>query len=106
MNHHKQASGSKLTKREFRRELVLYLTRYKNPPKEPGRTSLSKNSTSDNSVSDDVRYDRMDHSVMAVPNNKHCNVQVKVAVRLSKHAVKNVVSLCMPCFKIFHSVIF
>lgn len=105
---HKQASGSKLTKREFRRELVLsYLTRYKNPPKGPGRTSLSKNSTSDNRVSDDVRYDRMDHLVIAVPNNKRwrcagegCSSIIRTCCKKCK------VGLCIPCFEIFHSVTF
>ncbi|XP_064486109.1 piggyBac transposable element-derived protein 3-like [Ornithodoros turicata] len=98
-------SGTDIRQLEFRRQIVLtYLTRYKNAPKGPGRTRISKESSSGSRVSDNIRYDRLDHLVLSTPEKRrlrcaeeNCTSQVR-----TKCAKCNV-GLCIDCFVPFHT---
>lgn len=55
-------NGSPRTKLEFKREIAsTYLTKYGQPGKQQGRSSRSKTSISNNRISDDLRYDQINH---------------------------------------------
>ncbi|KAJ8913987.1 hypothetical protein NQ315_008979 [Exocentrus adspersus] len=67
---HKKSKGT-LPQLEFRREIVKsYLKSFGTQPKGAGRTSTSTSSVTLNRVSDDLRYDKRDHFVVRIPQNK------------------------------------
>lgn len=91
---------------DFRRELVnYYITKYGVARKGAGRPISSKRSISDNRVSDDIRYDRMDHLVTSVPENKKRRCAGEGCSSIIRTMCKKCqVGLCVSCFSVFHSV--
>lgn len=67
----RRSAGSGQPQLDFRRELVItYITRFGEASKGPWRPMTSKRSVSDSRVSDDIRYDGMDHLVVSTPRKK------------------------------------
>lgn len=101
---HKKAGGS-FQQLNFRREIANnYLKTYGSVPKGPGRPATSRSSITLNRVSDNLRYDRLDHLVESCPGNKRrrcagegCSSHVRTMCK------KCDVGLCIPCFSIFHT---
>jgi len=103
--NNKKVNSKQITQLDFRRELVLtYLQRYGVARIGAGRPSKSL-SSSDSRVSDDIRYDRMDHLV------SYTYTQEKKRRRCTKDGCKSVgrtmcvkcdVGLCIDCFANFH----
>lgn len=93
-----------LSQLEFRREIAqAYLSKFGSVPKGAGRPSTSRSSTSNNRVSDNLRYDRMDHLLTTIPNNKRrrcagegCTSSVRFM------CLKCDVGLCLECNVKFH----
>ena len=94
-----------LSQLELRREISqAYLTRYGVASKGAGRPVTSKSSLSLNRVSDELRYDRLDHLLTNVPNNKRrrcagegCTSSIRTM------CLKCDVGLCLECNVIFHT---
>ncbi|KAK9679232.1 hypothetical protein QE152_g40187 [Popillia japonica] len=64
-------SGGSLAQLNFRRAIVQkYLKSYGIPPKGPGRPSISSNSVSCKTISDDLRYDAKNHIITRIADNK------------------------------------
>ncbi|KAH0815260.1 hypothetical protein GEV33_007531 [Tenebrio molitor] len=64
-------SGGTFSQLEFRHCIAqAYLKTYGTPPKGAGRPSTSSSSVSLNRVSDELRYDSVDHLVVSIPHNK------------------------------------
>ncbi|KAJ8950838.1 hypothetical protein NQ318_012704, partial [Aromia moschata] len=60
-----------LTKVQFRREISrVYLTKFCVAPKGAGKQTTARSSVTLNRVSDNLRYDRLDHLLTYIPNNK------------------------------------
>lgn len=99
-----KSSGRPITNLNFRREIVhTYLKRYGTSPKAAGRKAISKHSTSRKRVSDDIRYDKLEHYVIEVPNKKRkrcagekCHSVVRTQCE------KCELGICIRCFKKFH----
>lgn len=100
-----RSSGRQITNLLFRREIVkVYLTRYKNAPKKSGRPQTSHNSLTMNRISDDIRYDRTDHIVVSVPNNKRRRCAGEGCTSVGRTMCNKCdLGLCIECFKIFHT---
>lgn len=100
-----KSSGRPTTNLNFRRHIVqTYLKRYGTPPKGAGRKAISKHSASRKRVSDDIRYDKLEHYVMEVPNKKRkrcagekCDSVVRTQCE------KCELGMCIRCFKKFHT---
>lgn len=98
-------SGTKMTQLEFTREITThYIRSYGIPAKPGGRPSTSKTSVSLNRVSDNLRYDELNHLVVETPEKKRrrcagegCSSSVRTMCK------KCDVGLCVPCFYIFHT---
>lgn len=101
-NYKGEAAISQL---EFRREIAqIYLNRFGIRPKAAGRPSTSKSSISLNRVSDNLRYDRLDHLLIPVQGKKRrrcagegCSSSVRTM------CMKCDVGLCIECNFIFHT---
>ncbi len=100
-----KSSGRPTTNLNFRREIVhTYLKRYGTPPKGAGRKAISKHSSSRKRVADDIRYDKLEHYVVVVPNKKRkrcagekCDSVVRTQCE------KCELGMCICCFKKFHT---
>lgn len=98
-------SGGELPQLAFRRAVATtYLKTYGVPPKGPGRVAVSKSSVTLNRVSDDFRYDRLDHLIISTENKKRkrcagegCSSSVRTMCS------KCQVGLCIECFRLFHT---
>lgn len=89
----------------FRREIVQSLLRsHGTPANYPGRPSTSKTSSTDNRISDALRYDRIDHFVVPVPNRKRRRCAGEGCSSSGRtQCNKCDVGLCIECFKMFHT---
>lgn len=93
-----------LTQLEFRREVSQnYLTAFGVAPKGTGKQATAKSSVTLNRVSDNLRYDRLDHLLTCIPNNKRrrcagegCSTSTRTM------CTKCDVGLCLQCNLIFH----
>ncbi|KAJ8935787.1 hypothetical protein NQ314_012637 [Rhamnusium bicolor] len=96
-------SGGRLTQLEFRREITTcYLQSYGTIHKPVGRPRTSKTSLSLNKISDDVRYDGINHLVVETPDRKRCAGEgCSSSVRTMCHKCN--LGLCISCFYIFHT---
>lgn len=91
---------------QFRREIVkTLLVKYGTTPKVGGRPSTSISSVSCNRISDDVRYDGINHLVIPTSEKKRkrcagegCNSSIRTM------CLKCNVGLCIECFRIFHTI--
>ncbi|KAJ8926415.1 hypothetical protein NQ314_021203 [Rhamnusium bicolor] len=86
----------------FRRAVAqTYLRKFQNLPRSTGRPSTY---SSESKVAVDIRYDRTDHYIEFIPNNKRrrCagNHTASSAVRIQ--CCKCNVGLCMQCFSSYH----
>lgn len=100
-----KCSGRPITNLNFRRHIAqTYLRRYGTAPQRPGKKRKNINSATNKRVSDDLRFDRMDHFIMAVPNKKRkrcAGDQCTSTVR--SQCMKCGLGLCIGCFKSFHT---
>ncbi len=101
----RRSTGNLQPQIDFRRELVMtYITRFGEASKGPGRPITSKRSVSDSRVSDDIRYDGMDHLVVATPEKKRRRCAGEGCVSVGRTMCKKcAVGLCIECFSIFHT---
>lgn len=98
-------SGKTVTQLQFRREIVnTYLTKYGTPPKGAGRPSSSLTSSQGHRISDDIRYDRTDHLLVYIPDQKRrrcamelCNTSARTMCQ------KCNIGLCLTCNVRFHT---
>lgn len=98
-------SGGRMSQLEFRRSIVqTYLKTYGVPPRGPGRPAISTMSLSFNRVSDEFRYDGLNHLVTSTPNRKRkrcagegCSSHIRTMCQ------KCNLGLCIECFAIFHT---
>ena len=100
--HLYKKSGRKMTKLEFKREIVLtYLTRYKTPKSTAGARGSAKLSSR---VVHDIRYDRMDHFLVETNGKKRrrCAYPPCTAAPVTM-CVKCDVGLCAKCNVQFHT---
>nr|CAI5831573.1 unnamed protein product [Callosobruchus analis]CAI5839620.1 unnamed protein product [Callosobruchus analis] len=99
-----KCSGRQTTNLNFRRELATtYLRKFKNVSKGSGRPSASKNSVTLNRVSDDLRYDHVDHLIEHVPNKKRRRCAGEGCSSVGRtQCGKCGIGLCVECFAIFH----
>lgn len=99
----KQA-GQQLSQLEFRRSVVqTYLTRFMIPPKGPGRPVTSHGSMSDSRISDDLRYDGLDHLVHPTEEGKRRRCAGQGCTTVGRTECRKCgVGLCVPCFGGFH----
>lgn len=89
----------------YRRQIVLhYLEKYKTVSKGSGRPSTSKNSVTLNRVSDDIRYDQVDHLLVPTRDKKRkrcagegCSSSIRTM------CCKCNVGICIDCNYIFHT---
>jgi len=97
-------SGSNFTKLEFKREIAsTYLTKYGQIGKQGGRPSKSKTSISNSRISDELRYDQMNHWVSEVPNKKRRRCAGdNYKSHVQTMCMKCDLGLCIPCFRVFH----
>lgn len=104
----RRSSGNMQPQLDFRRELVMiYITRYGERSKGPGRPITSKRSISDSRVSDDIRYDGMDHLIASIPDKKRRRCAGEGCSSVGRTLCKKCnVGLCVDCFSIFHSITF
>lgn len=98
-------SGGKLTQLEFRREIATgYLQSFGSAPKPGGRPKTSKLSLSLNRISDDVRYDGINHLVIEIPAKKRRRCAGEGCISsIRTMCSKCNMGLCIPCFYIFHT---
>lgn len=97
-------SGGKMTQLMFRREIATtYLRSFGTPPKGPGRPRTSLSSVTMNRISDNLRYDKIDHLVSHTSGKKRrrcagegCSSSVRTM------CIKCDVGLCLDCFVPFH----
>lgn len=98
-------SGKSVTQLQFRREIVnTYLSKYGTASKGAGRPSSSLTSSQGNRVSDAIRYDRIDHLLVYIPDQKRrrcamelCNTSARTMCR------KCNIGLCLTCNLGFHT---
>lgn len=96
-------SGNQISQLDFRRTIVqVYLKKYSTAPKGTGRTPLSTSNAQQ--IADEIRYDRMDHLIEKIPNNKRrrcagnsCKSSTRTQCR------KCGVGLCIDCFISYHT---
>lgn len=97
-------AGNATPQLAFRRDIATaYLMRYGTASKGPGRPSTGLPSSSSNRISDNVRYDRMDHFLTYIPNKKRwrcANEGCRSIVRTM--CVKCGVGVCVECNLDFH----
>lgn len=101
--HIYKLTGRKITKLDFRREIVLtYLTRYKTSIKSIGPTAMSSKKSS--RVLDDIKYDRTDHLLgeTAGKKRRRCANQGCKSV-VTTMCIKCDVGLCLKCNIPFHT---
>lgn len=103
--HLRRSSGNVQPQLDFRREMVqCYLSRYGVQSKGPGRPISSKRSISLSRVSDDIRYDGMDHLVVSTPQKKKRRCAGDGCSSIMRTMCKKCdVGLCIECFSLFHS---
>lgn len=101
---HKKSGGG-FQQLAFRRDIVeCYLKTYGSAPKHVGRPAASRSSVSFNRVSDNLRYDRLDHLVINCPQNKRRRCAGEgCASHVRTMCKKCDVGLCISCFVIFHT---
>ncbi|KAJ8911109.1 hypothetical protein NQ315_003371 [Exocentrus adspersus] len=101
---HKKSKGT-LPQLEFRREIVKsYLKSFGTQPKGAGRTSTSTSSVTLNRVSDDLRYDKRDHFVVRIPQNKRRRCTGEGCASSGRTMCNKCnVGLCIDCFCLFHT---
>lgn len=94
-------AGLDITQLEFRREIVqVYLTRFGELPRGPGR-SFSLSSVPGHL--NDIRYDKEDHLIVKVPNNKRRRCAAALCKSVGRTMCKKCdVGLCTGCFYSFH----
>lgn len=94
-------AGLNLTQLEFRRDIVqVYLTRYGELPKGPGR-SLSLQTVPGKFM--DIRFDNIDHFVIPIPNKKRRRCAGTLCKSVGRTMCKKCdVGLCIECFYTFH----
>lgn len=100
-----KSSGRAITNLSFRRHIVqTYLKRYGTAPKGAGRKPISNQSVSRKRVSDDIRYDKLEHYVNYVPNKKRkrCAGE-KCSSVVRTQCDKCDLGMCVVCFKTFHT---
>ncbi|XP_039284212.1 piggyBac transposable element-derived protein 3-like [Nilaparvata lugens] len=103
-----RSSGVKQPQLDFRREIVQsYITRYGEVSKGPGRPMTSRQSLSCNRISDDIRYDGVNHHVVSVPDKKRrrcageeCDSSICTMYKKCNFG------LCIKCFDMFHTKTF
>lgn len=99
-----KSRGQKISQLQVRREVAnTYLRRYLTLPKASGRPSVSLQS-SNSRVSDNIRFDQMNHFVGHTQENKkrRCAlISCKSIIRTM--CMKCQVALCINCFAAFHS---
>lgn len=102
----RRSSGNNQTQLEFKRELATYyIKKYGVAGKGPGRPLSSKRSPSCNRVSDDIRYDRIDHLVITVPDKKKKSCVGEGCLSIVRTMCKKCnLGSCIPCFSIFLSI--
>lgn len=85
----------------WRKVAQVYLTKFQNPPKSAGRPSTY---SADSRIAPDIRYDRVDHIVEYVPNNKRrrCAGNHIPASAVRTQCRKCNVGLCVTCFTTYH----
>lgn len=101
---HRKSDGS-MSQLEFRRSIVqTYLKTHGVPPQGSGRPALSSTSLSLNRVFDGLRYDRINHLVIPVPNRKRRRCAGEGCIsHVRTMCQKCNVGLCIDCFVIFHT---
>lgn len=101
---YKKGHNTQLSQLDFRRNIAqTYLKKYENPPKTAGRPSTSKFSVSCNRISDDLRYDGLNHLLTYVPNNKRRCAGEGCPTSARTMCTKCDVGLCLECNVIFHT---
>lgn len=100
----KKNTGDSMPQLEFRRRLVqTYLTRYKVPPKMPGRPSTSRGANADNRVADEIRLDGRDHLVFPTEGGKRRRCAGHGCSSVGRTECRKCeVGLCITCFASFH----
>lgn len=91
-----------VTQLQFRREIAqIYLKRFQNLPKSGGRPSTYSANSRD---TPDIRYDRIDHIIEYVPNNKRrrCAGNHMPSSAVRTQCLKCNVGLCINCFGDYH----
>lgn len=91
---------------QFRREIVkTLLVKYGTTPKIGGRPSASISSVSCNRISDDIRYDGINHLVIPTSDKKRKRCAGEgCASSIRTMCLKCNVGLCIDCFRIFHTI--
>lgn len=101
---HRKTDGC-MSQLDFRRSIVQsYLRTYGVPPRRAGRPAVSKTSITLNRVSDELRYDGLNHLVISTQNKQRrrcagegCSSVIRTMCQ------KCDVGLCIDCFAIFHT---
>jgi hypothetical protein len=97
-------TGVAMPQLEFRRQIAqTYLTRFKAPPKGPGRPSTSRGSAADSRVLDELRYDGLDHLVFPTVDSKRRRCAGYGCSSVGRTECRKCdVGLCISCFAEFH----
>lgn len=99
---YRKTNQSQIGQIDFRRAIVqVYLKKYASAPKGIGKNSLSHSYSQ--GVVDDIRYDRIDHLIEKISNNK----RRRCAERFCKSSTRTQcrkcdVGLCIDCFVSYH----
>lgn len=98
-------SGHPITQLQFRREIVnTYLKKYGTASKGAGRPSCSLSSKQGSRISDEIRYDRNDHLLVYIPDNKRRRCAMELCTTSSRTMCKKCdVGLCLTCNVGFHT---
>lgn len=97
-------TGVAMPQLEFRRQIAqTYLTRFKAPPKGPGRPSISRGSAADSRVLDELRYDGLNHLVFPTVDSKRRRCAGHGCSSVGRTECRKCdVGLCVSCFAEFH----
>lgn len=98
-------SGRTATQLQFRREIVnTYLKKYGTVAKGAGRPSSSLSSTQGHRVSEDIRYDRTDHLLVYIPDQKRRRCAMELCTTSARTMCKKCnIGLCITCNVGFHT---
>ncbi|GBM48479.1 hypothetical protein AVEN_50273-1 [Araneus ventricosus] len=92
-------SGSNMRQLEFRRFTVqMYLQRYKNMPRAAGRIPSARSSSTGVRISDEFRYDKINHLVKSTTERRRC-----AAINCTSQ-VKCDIGLCIDRFRLSHQI--
>lgn len=100
---YRKSNNSQISQIDFRRAIVqVYLKKYSSAPKGTGRTPSASSNVQ--GVIDEIRFNRMDHLVEKIPNDK----RRRCAARSCKSSTRTQcrkcdVGLCIDCFVSYHT---